>query len=63
VLGLLVTGASNDGSLGALRITTRTVELHVQHVRSKLAAPSRTAAAARALRLGLFVPFSLVTGA
>jgi DNA-binding NarL/FixJ family response regulator len=63
VLGLLVTGASNERIAGALGITTRTVELHVQHVRSKLAAPSRTAAAARALRLGLFVPFSLVTGA
>ena len=63
VLGLLVTGASNERIAGALGITTRTVELHVPHVRSKLAAPSRTAAAARALRLGLFVPFSLVTGA
>jgi DNA-binding CsgD family transcriptional regulator len=63
VLGMLVTGASNERIAGALRITSRTVEVHVEHVRSKLAAPSRTAAAARALRLGLFVPFSLVTGA
>jgi DNA-binding CsgD family transcriptional regulator len=60
VLGLLVTGASNQRIAGALGITTRTVELHVDHVRAKLAAPSRTAAAARALRLGLHVPFPLI---
>jgi DNA-binding CsgD family transcriptional regulator len=62
VLGLLVTGASNEGIAGALGITARTVEVHVDHVRAKLAAPSRTAAAARALRLGLFVPSSLFVG-
>jgi DNA-binding CsgD family transcriptional regulator len=56
VLGLLVTGASNDQIAAALGITGRTVEVHVDHVRTKLAAPSRTTAAARALRLGLFVP-------
>jgi DNA-binding CsgD family transcriptional regulator len=61
VLGLLVTGASNEQIAAALGITTRTVAAHVEHVRAKLAAPSRTAAAARALRLGLFVPSSLVT--
>jgi DNA-binding CsgD family transcriptional regulator len=60
VLGLLVTGASNERIAVALGITGRTVELHVDHVRAKLAAPSRTVAAARALRLGLFVPFSLI---
>ncbi|HEV7727790.1 MAG TPA: LuxR C-terminal-related transcriptional regulator [Modestobacter sp.] len=59
VLGLLVTGASNEQIAGALGITARTVEVHVDHVRAKLSAPSRTAAAARALRLGLFVPSSL----
>jgi DNA-binding CsgD family transcriptional regulator len=61
VLGLLVTGASNERIAGALGITAKTVAVHVEHVRAKLAAPSRTAAAARALRLGLFVPSSLVT--
>jgi DNA-binding CsgD family transcriptional regulator len=60
VLGLLVIGASNDGIAGALGITARTVEVHVDHVRAKLSAPSRTTAAARALRLGLFVPSPLV---
>jgi DNA-binding CsgD family transcriptional regulator len=56
VLGLLVTGASNDQIAAALGITVRTVEVHVDHVRAKLDARSRTTAAARALRLGLFVP-------
>jgi DNA-binding CsgD family transcriptional regulator len=59
VLGLLVTGASNERIAGGLGITARTVEVHVDHLRAKLGAPSRTAAAARALRLGLFVPSSL----
>jgi DNA-binding CsgD family transcriptional regulator len=59
VLGLLVTGASNQRIAEGLGITTRTVEVHLDHVRSKLGAPSRTTAAARALRLGLFVPSSL----
>jgi DNA-binding CsgD family transcriptional regulator len=63
VLGLLVTGASDERIAVALGITARTVELHVDQVRAKLAAPSRTAAAARTLRLGLFVPFSLVASA
>jgi DNA-binding CsgD family transcriptional regulator len=59
VLGLLVTGASNQRIAGALGITARTVAVHVDHVRAKLAVPSRTGAAARALRLGLFVPYSV----
>jgi DNA-binding CsgD family transcriptional regulator len=61
VLGWLVTGASNARIAAGLGIAARTVEVHVEHVRAKLAAPSRTTAAARALRLGLFVPSSLVT--
>jgi DNA-binding CsgD family transcriptional regulator len=56
VLGRLVTGASNEQIAAALGIATRTVEVHLDHGRAKLAASSRTAAAARALRLGLFVP-------
>jgi DNA-binding CsgD family transcriptional regulator len=62
VLGLLVTGASNERIAVTLGITGRTVETHVDHVRAKLAAASRTAAAARALRLGLFVPSPLTVG-
>jgi DNA-binding CsgD family transcriptional regulator len=59
VLGLLVTGASNERIADGLGIKARTVEVHLDHVRAKLGAPSRTTAAARALRLGLFVPYSL----
>jgi DNA-binding CsgD family transcriptional regulator len=62
VLGLLVTGASNERIAVALGITARTVAVHVEHVRGKLSAPSRTAAAARALRLGLFIPSALIVG-
>jgi DNA-binding CsgD family transcriptional regulator len=56
VLGVLVTGASNGQIAAALGISVRTVEVHVDHLRAKLDSPSRTTAAARALRLGLFVP-------
>ena len=59
VLGLLLTGASNERIAVALGITSRTVDGHVVRVRAKLAARSRTAAATRALRLGLFVPAAL----
>jgi DNA-binding CsgD family transcriptional regulator len=59
VLGMLVTGASNERIAAGLGISARTVAVHVEHVRAKLGAPSRTTAAARALRLGLFVPSSL----
>jgi DNA-binding CsgD family transcriptional regulator len=59
VLGLLVTGMSNERIAEGLGISARTVAVHVEHVRAKLGAPSRTSAAARALRLGLFVPPSL----
>jgi DNA-binding CsgD family transcriptional regulator len=61
VLGVLITGASNQQIARTLGITTRTVAAHVEHVRAKLAAASRTTAAARALRLGLFVPPSPLT--
>jgi DNA-binding CsgD family transcriptional regulator len=59
VLGLLVTGASNERIAEGLGIAARTVEVHLDHVRAKLRAPSRTTAAAKALRRGLFVPPAL----
>jgi len=63
VLGLLITGASNERIAAALVISAHTVATHVEHLLAKLAARSRTAAAVRALRLGLFVPPSLLTEA
>jgi DNA-binding CsgD family transcriptional regulator len=59
VLGLLVTGASNERIGVAMGLSRRTVEGHLDHVRAKLAGRSRTAAVARALRLGLYVPPAL----
>ncbi|MGY1663755.1 response regulator transcription factor [Geodermatophilus sp. SYSU D00705] len=56
VLGLLVEGASNAMIARALVVAPRTVAAHLEHVLVKLAAPSRTLAAVRAERAGLFVP-------
>jgi DNA-binding CsgD family transcriptional regulator len=56
VLGLLVEGWPNQRIASALFITVRTVASHVEHILAKLAAPSRTFAAVRALRQGLYVP-------
>jgi DNA-binding CsgD family transcriptional regulator len=60
VLGVLVTGASNERIAATLGISVRTAAVHLDHARAKLAASSRTTAAALALRLGLFVPPSLL---
>jgi DNA-binding CsgD family transcriptional regulator len=59
ILGLLVEGWPNRRIAAALFITQRTVAAHVEHILPKLDAPTRTLAAIRALRLGLYVPFSL----
>jgi DNA-binding CsgD family transcriptional regulator len=59
ILGLLVEGWSNRRIAAALFIAQRTVAAHVEHILSKLGAPTRTLAAVRALRLGLYVPFPL----
>lgn len=56
VLGLLVDGCSNHEIATALTITARTVAAHVEHILTKLNAPTRTAAAVRALREGMYVP-------
>jgi DNA-binding CsgD family transcriptional regulator len=56
VLGLLVEGWPNHRIAPALFITERTVASHVEHIVAKLAVPSRTLAAVRALRYGLYVP-------
>jgi DNA-binding CsgD family transcriptional regulator len=47
VLGLLVEGCSNQEIARTLIVTPRTVATHLEHVLSKLAAPTRTYAAVR----------------
>ena len=56
VLGLLVEGASNAAIARALVVAPRTVAAHLELILVKLAASSRTLAAVRAERAGLFVP-------
>lgn len=53
VLQLLVEGASNRAIANALTIAESTVEQHVYAIFNKLGVDNRTAAAVRALRLGL----------
>ena len=56
VLGLIVEGCSNRQIAGTLVISRRTVAAHVEHILAKLRAPTRTHAAVRAERAGLYVP-------
>jgi DNA-binding CsgD family transcriptional regulator len=56
VLGLLVEGSSNHEIARALVVAPRTVAAHLEHVLLKLGAPTRTLAAVRAERDGLYVP-------
>ena len=56
ILGLLVEGWPNQRISAALVIAPRTVNAHVEHILAKLDAGTRTLAAVRALRLGLYVP-------
>jgi DNA-binding CsgD family transcriptional regulator len=56
VLGLIVEGCSNRQIAGTLVVSERTVAAHVEHVLAKLRAPTRTHAAVRAERAGLYVP-------
>ncbi|WP_409330267.1 helix-turn-helix transcriptional regulator [Trujillonella humicola] len=56
VLGLLVDGCSNQQIARALVVTPRTVAAHLEHILAKLDAPTRTLAAVRAEREGLYVP-------
>lgn len=59
ILGLMVEGCSNQRMADALYITERTVAAHVQHILAKLGVPTRTLAAVRAQRMGLYVPPAL----
>jgi DNA-binding CsgD family transcriptional regulator len=56
VLGLLIEGGSNQEIAAALFVAPRTVAAHLEHILAKLDAPSRTLAAVRARRDGLYVP-------
>ncbi|GAB3308285.1 hypothetical protein GCM10027451_17130 [Geodermatophilus aquaeductus] len=56
VLGFLVEGCSNHEIARALVVAPRTVAAHLEHVLAKLGAPTRTLAAVRAERDGLYVP-------
>lgn len=58
VLGLLVDGCSNTEIADALVVSARTVATHVEHLLAKLSCASRTHAAVRALREGLYLPAS-----
>jgi DNA-binding CsgD family transcriptional regulator len=60
ILGLLINGWANEHIAATLFITQRTVAAHLEHIRAKLDAPTRTVAAVRALRQALYVPQSLV---
>ena len=56
VLGFVIDGCSNREIARALVVAQRTVAAHLEHILVKLKAPSRTLAAVRAEREGLYVP-------
>jgi DNA-binding CsgD family transcriptional regulator len=63
VLGLLVDGCSNREIAKTLVVAQRTVAAHLEHILVKLEAPTRTLAAVRAEREGLYVPRPPAVGA
>ncbi len=56
VLGLIIDGCSNHEIAETLVVAPRTVAAHVEHLLHKLDAGTRTSAAVRAEREGLYVP-------
>jgi DNA-binding CsgD family transcriptional regulator len=56
VLGLVVDGCSNLEIARTLFVAPRTAAAHIEHLLVKLGAPTRTLAAVRAEREGLYVP-------
>lgn len=56
VLGYVVDGCSNQEIAAQLVLAPRTVATHLEHILAKLEAPTRTLAAVRACREGLYVP-------
>jgi len=59
VLGFIIDGQANQYIAHTLFITERTVAAHLEHIRAKLEAPTRTVAAVRSLHLALYVPRQL----
>jgi DNA-binding CsgD family transcriptional regulator len=59
VLGFIIDGRANQYIAHALFITERTVAAHLEHIRAKLDAPTRTVAAVRSLHLALYIPRQL----
>jgi DNA-binding CsgD family transcriptional regulator len=59
VLGFIVDGRANQYIAHALFITERTVAAHLEHIRAKLGASTRTVAAVRSLHLALYIPHQL----
>jgi len=59
VLGFIIDGRTNQYIATLSFITERTVAAHLEHIRAKLDAPSRTVAAVRSLHLALYVPHQL----
>jgi DNA-binding NarL/FixJ family response regulator len=56
VLEFVIDGFTNRQIASTLFITQRTVAAHLEHIRSKVGARTRTAAAVRALNEALYVP-------
>jgi DNA-binding CsgD family transcriptional regulator len=61
ILGLVVNGWSNQRIAETVTVTARTVAAHVEHILDKLGAATRTVAAVRAFRQGLYVPHRLAS--
>lgn len=61
VLGLLLEGWSNAQIAAVLSLSCRTVVTHMEHIMVKFDAASRTMAAMRACRQGLYVPPELIS--
>jgi len=59
VLGFVIDGQANQRIARALFVTERTVAAHMEHIRAKLDAPTRTVAAVRSLHLALYLPYQL----
>jgi DNA-binding CsgD family transcriptional regulator len=59
VLGFLIDGRANQHIASRLFITERTVAAHLEHIRAKFDAPSRTVAAVRSLHEALYIPQEL----